>query len=400
MGFTVIDIGICPTPVFYFSLFKSRAHSGFIITASHNPQEYNGFKICYQRQSVWGDELQNIRMLYEKKEFAPPSYLRGGLEIVDMNSAYITWIVSHFDHLKNISPACAIDCGNGTAGVIIPHLVAHMGWNNITVMYPEIDGTFPHHEADPTVMNNMQDLASMVATNRCELGIGFDGDCDRMGALDHRGNLIAGDILLGLFAHALLEQKPGAGIVCDIKSSQAVIDSLTSKSAHVYIAPAGHSRIKNALIRHKALLAGELSCHFFFNDRYFGYEDGLYAMMRLIEIIIDRKSTLYELLKPLPTKVASHEIRLSCQEEQKAIIINHVEKYFAAQSCLKMITIDGVRVHMQSGWGLARYSNTQPVISLRFEADTEEDLRHVKRTFAGALEKYFDFTLLQSQIGF
>jgi len=263
-----------------------------------------------------------------------------------------------------------------------------MGWKNIKILYEKVDGTFPHHEADPTKDANMADVKRSIESEKYDLGIGFDGDCDRMAPMTSDGRLILGDELLSLFSKQVIEKNPGASVVFDIKASQGLTETLHAIGAQPIMAPSGHSHIKDTLRKYKALLAGELSCHFFFADRYFGYDDGIYAMMRLFEIMVRSKKTLQELLADFPQKVSSPEFRLKCKEQDKAKIVRAVIEHMKKYKSVDLITIDGVRAQTSDGWGLVRASNTQPVISLRFESDTPEGLKKIKDMFVEVLKKY------------
>ena len=279
-------------------------------------------------------------------------------------------------------------------------LIELMGWQNATLLFDEVDGTFPNHEPDPTVGEHMHVMAQMLQDNQqYHVGIGLDGDCDRMDPMTKEGLVVPGDHLLALFAQDVAKAHPGATVVCDIKSSGSLIDVLNALGAKACVAPSGHSHIKSAMKEHKALLAGELSCHFFFHDRYFGYDDGIYAGLRLIEILHASGKTLTQLLAQIPQKVSSPEIRIACKNDSdKQGIVSDVKKIFAARSDLELITIDGIRAHMSYGWGLLRASNTQPVICLRFESDDSAGLDRVKNDFYQLLLPYFDEQFLRSKI--
>jgi len=282
---------------------------------------------------------------------------------------------------------------------VIPKLIERMNWKNISLLFEEIDGTFPNHEADPTVPANMQEVIKQLKDNpELEIGIGFDGDCDRMCPIIKEGEIVAGDKLLSIYAKQVLQDNPGATVVFDIKSSQGLIDQLKKMGAKDIIAPSGHSLIKDAMLRNKALIAGELSCHFFFKHRYFGYDDGIYAMMRLFEILHQTDESLETLLRTFPPKVSSPEYRVKCKEEDKEKIVESVKNHFIKKTDAKAITIDGIRAQFEYGWGLARTSNTQPVISLRFESDTEEGLKKIKNEFANALLPYFEGSFLKKEL--
>lgn len=396
-GLNVIDIGLCPTPSLYFAVKTYDIPTGLIVTASHNPKEYNGIKMW----GVWGGQIQEIKKIYESRQFIDNASIKGLVEQCDIITPYITFLTSHFAHLKNNKIHAIIDCGNGSAGTVMPKLVSAMGWDNVQLLYPEVDGDFPNHEADPTVPENMRDVYQALTENPLlEVGLGLDGDCDRMNPMTRTGELVAGDKLLALYAQKTLQDFPGASIVFDIKSSGSLIDLLTRWGAKPCISPSGHSLIKESMAQHNAKLAGELSCHFFFNDRYFGYDDGIYAMFRLFELLAESGKTLEQMLTIVPHKELSPEIRIKCTSDfEKVTIVAHAKKIFAARKDANMLTIDGIRVNLSYGWGLLRASNTQPVICLRFESDSREGLQQVKQDFYQTLQPYFDEKKLKECIG-
>ena len=391
MGYNVADIGICPTPVMYFALHNVPCQAGLQITASHNPKEYNGIKMCSGKRSLLGSEIQHIRKLYEARHFDTPGYRRGKMGGVEMNINYIAWLTNHFAHLKGLRLDAIIDCGNGATGTILPKLVADMGFKGTRLLHTELDGTFPNHDPDPTDDANMHGMAEIMDEEpQYKLGIGFDGDGDRMAPMNSMGFMVPGDKLLAIFSKPIAEQNKGAAIVYDIKSSSGLSERLKQWGANPCISPSGHSMIKQNMNQHKALLAGELSCHFFFGDRYFGYDDGIYAFLRLIEIIHNSDQTLDELAKDFPRKVSSPEFRIPCNEQDKKAIIETAKQFFSERKDATLITIDGVRAQLPYGWGLARASNTQPVICLRFESESEEGLDQVKGDFAQALKDHYN----------
>lgn len=401
MGIDVIDIGLVPTPVFYFSLFQSKATSGFIITASHNPKEYNGMKICLDKKSVWGKQIQQIRTICENKNFYSNSKNEiGSVSNYEIIPEYLNWLEEHFEHLKNMDIHAIVDCANGTAGTVFPQLIEKMNWKNVKLLFETVDGTFPNHEADPTSYKNMIDVTNELKNNsKLEIGLGLDGDCDRMNPMTKDGFLVPGDQLLAVFAQKILQNHPGAPIVFDIKASSGLTEYLKSLGAKDIISPSGHSIIKDALLKNNALLAGELSCHFFFNDRYFGYDDGIYAALRLFEIIKESGQPLDKLIKIFPKKISSPEIRIECLEADKTKIVEDVKKYFTSRKDTESITIDGIRAQTPYGWGLVRASNTQPVICLRFESDSEEGIKKIKEDFCSALKQNFDEKELKEKVG-
>ncbi len=398
LGFDVIDIDVVPTPTLYFAVKTLPEAHGLQITASHNPKEYNGIKIW----GAWGAHIQDIRQIFESKKFLTPLKDSCGRVIQhDALTEYIAYLVDHFSDLKNKTINAVIDCGNAPGGLVFPRLVKAMGWKNVQLLFTELDGTFPNHEADPTVAENMTFVQQALTDNSSlQVGIGLDGDCDRMSPMTKSGVLVAGDKLLALFAQDVLQQSPHAAIVCDIKSSSSLFELLTTWKATYHLSPSGHSLIKEAMITHEALLAGELSCHFFFKDRYFGYDDGIYAGCRLLDILDKTQKSLESLLSIFPHKESSPEIRIGCRnEEEKGIIVNAVRKIFVDRKDAEIISIDGIRAEMSYGWGLVRASNTQPVVSLRFESNSPEGLIRVKNDFYDILVPFFNPAELKEKIG-
>jgi len=396
LGFDVVDIGICPTPTVYFAVHHLKTPTALIITASHNPKEYNGIKMW----GVWGSQIQAIKKIYEEKTFASIATTKGNYTTAPTLNDYIDYLVNHFAHLKDLPIRAIVDCGNGTGGTVMPELIKRMNWPNVKLLFETVDGTFPYHEADPTVPENMTYVKEALEQDpMLEVGLGLDGDCDRMNPMTASGLLVPGDHMLALYAQQILLNHPGAKVVCDIKSSGGLIDLMAQLGGKAILAPSGYSFIKQAMAQHGALLGGELSCHFTFNDRYLGYDDGIYAGLRTIEILHQTGKSLDELLTIIPHKISSPEIRLACSSDaQKATIVTHVTGILAARTDLDLITIDGIRAQMSYGWGLVRASNTQPVICLRFESDTTAGLTRIKEEFFQALTPFFDNDLLRRKI--
>ena len=388
-GLQVLFIGVCPTPVVYFSLHTLPVDAGIIITASHNGPEYNGIKICLGKDSVWGRDIDLIRDLYKSKSQITATHT-GTYADYPMIDRYVNWLANNFIPLQGMTMSAVIDCGNGAAGTVLPQLIELMEWKNVQLLYPEVDGTYPHHQADPVVEENMRDVRAILTTTDIQVGIGLDGDCDRMAPMTKSGVLVPGDIVLALFSEPVVTQNPGAAVVFDIKCSQVVPALLTEWGARPHVSPSGHSIIKSEIKKHHALLAGELSCHFFFNDRYFGYDDGIYALLRLFEILVTSGQTLDQLIARFPKTYITPEIRIPCSEEKKHEIIQAAKNIFAARPDVDLVTIDGVRVTTTYGWGIVRASNTQSVICVRCEASTQEGLARIKEDFHAALLPYFD----------
>jgi len=384
-GINVLFLGICPSPALYFALYTQPVDGGLMITASHNTKEYNGIKVCLGTESVWGKELQIIKQLYKEKKHVDAPHI-GTIRNFPIIPLYLDYLREQFADLNSFDQKVIIDCGNGAAGTVLPQLIEQMNWKNITLLYPEVDGTYPNHEADPTVAKNMQEVKRLLQTTDAAFGVGLDGDCDRMAVMKKDGTLIPGDQLLAVFAQYLLKEHPNAGVVFDIKSSSGLTELLEQWGAQPIMSPSGHSIIKDMMRKHNALLGGELSCHFFFKDRSFGYDDGIYAMLRFFEIVQQTGKSPVELIAIFPPKYSSPEFRLACPEEKKNLIVERLKEYFFRQKDGRIITIDGIRVTFPFGWGIVRASNTQAALSMRFESDSKEGLKKVMNRFETALE--------------
>jgi phosphomannomutase/phosphoglucomutase len=397
-GFDVKFLGTCTTPALYFCLHTTDAQAGIMITASHNPKEYNGFKICLGKESVSGKSIREIRKLYKANAHHTAQH-KGSLSEAPIHASYITWLVEHFSHLKNLDVPVILDCGNGAAGSIIPDLVKAFNWQQTKILYADIDGNYPHHEADPTIEKNMKDLQKELAHGSYMFGLGFDGDADRVGAMTREGYLIPGDRLLALLARPIIQAHPGATVICDVTSSSALLQVINAWQGRCLMVPTGHANIKSAMHREHALIGGELSCHFTFADRYFGFDDGIYAALRLIEYIHTHQQSLTELVDLFPEVYSSPSIRIPCDCTHVPAMIETIKKHYQDKPDANLITIDGVRVTTPYGWGLIRASNTQPVISLRFESNTPQDLTAIKTEFASLLSPYFDRNTLVTYLG-
>ena len=368
-----------------------------MITASHNPKEYNGIKLRLKDRTLWGEQLQEIRYMHKEK-LRVEATERGKETSHPIIDEYILYLADHFKHLKGMPFSAVIDCANGAGAMVMPKLVETMQWPNVQLLYCDVDGTFPNHEADPVVEENMADVKKALASTDASVGLGLDGDCDRMAPMTKSGLLVPGDMLLAVFAQPIIKDNPGMTVVFDIKASSGLIEILEEWGARPVMTPSGHAIISENMKKHKALLAGELSCHFFFADRYFGYDDGIYAALRLFELLNATGKSLQELIRVFPKKFSSREYRIECNEEEKFAIVEHVKKVFEQRREAKLITVDGVRAAMPYGWGLARASNTQPALSIRFEGNSEQGLQQVKEDFYQALRPYFDGKWLQEQL--
>lgn len=388
-GLDVISIGVCPTPVMYFSVHTLPVQAGLMITASHNTKEYNGIKICLGTASVWGEQIQEIKRIYKEKHVIKRNG-QGSQREYDVITDYITWLVHHFQDLISYDISVIFDCAHGAAGTVMPRLIEAMKWPNAQLLFERVDGEFPAHEADPTAEKNMQDLKKKVISSGADLGIGFDGDCDRMAPVTATGKLVLGDLLLALFAQAFLKKNPGARIVFDIKCSSGLIKMIQASGGIPCMSATGHSIIKNRMKQEGSLLGGELSCHFFFADEYFGYDDGIYAALRLLRLLKKSSVSLDTLISQIPHSFSTPEIRIECPNTNTQMIIEKVKQAFMGQPGVELTTLDGVRVSKPYGWGLVRASHTQPAISLRFESDSQEGLRHIQDDFLNILQDYVD----------
>ncbi|MDZ4151668.1 hypothetical protein, partial [Methylicorpusculum sp.] len=333
-GLDVTFLGVCPSPALYFALHTLPVHAGIMITASHNPKEYNGFKICLGTDSVSGEDIAVIKDLFKAGAHRTSINKKGTYKEYAIIEPYVTMLVEKFPHLRGMQIPAVIDCGNGVAGTVLPELVKRMGWREVQLLYPEVDGTYPHHEADPTVAANMVDVKKLLATTPSVVGLGLDGDADRMAAMTKEGELVVGDRLLALFAQHIAHDNPGAAVVFDVNASMALIETLKKIGLRGCMASVGFPLVKAQAKKENALLAGELSCHFLFKDRYFGYDDGIYSALRLFEILVTTGKTLTELLTSLPSTVSTPAIRMVCKEEDKNKIVKAVQEYLACKQGL------------------------------------------------------------------
>jgi len=371
-GIDVVDIGACPTPVLYFSQFHLDVQGGVMITASHNPSEYNGFKLCEEKGSLFGAQIQEVRAAIERGESD-----RGTGQITQVAgflSVYADDLVKRFGRLA--TRKVVVDCGNAAAALIAPQILTRIGCEVIP-LYCEPDGRFPNHHPDPTVPANLVDLIAEVKRHRADVGIAFDGDGDRLGVVDETGEILWGDLLTLLFATQILSTHPGATILSEVKASQVLYDEVARLGGRAIMWKAGHSLIKQKMRETGALLAGEVSGHFFFADRYFGYDDAVYAACRLMEILSQNVRPLSAHLSHLPKGHMTPEIRVDCPDALKFKLVEHCRAHFSSR--YKTIDIDGVRILFNGGWGLIRASNTQPALVLRCEADTATGLKEILR---------------------
>lgn len=369
-GCDVVDIGVCSTPVAYFSIRHLKKEGNVMVTASHNPREYNGFKICSGYDSVYGKQIKEILHIIEEKKFQEGE---GIIETYDILSPYIDFVIKNINITKPLK--VGIDAGNGTAGITALPILKGLGCQ-VFDLYCDMDGRFPNHEADPTVLKNMEDLIALVREKKLDIGIGYDGDGDRIGVVDEKGNIVFGDKLMIIFAREILSRKPGSTFISEVKCSKTMYDDIEKHGGRAIMWKTGHSLIKQKMKEEKAEMAGEMSGHMFFADRYFGYDDAVYASCRLLEIIADTGKTISDLLSDVPKTYTTPEIRVECPDDKKFDVVQKATEYFRER--YDVIDIDGARVLFDDGWGLVRASNTQPALVLRFEAMSEERLKEIR----------------------
>lgn len=410
-GVHVIDVGVCPTPLLYFSLYNINVEGGVMITGSHNPPEFNGFKLCVGKEALYGENIQEIRRIIEREE--PVFDATIGTRFIDkveyseIVPFYLAYLREQFVFpYQVIKPPIrvVVDSGNGTAGVIAPAILREMGCEVIE-LYSKPDGRFPNHHPDPTIPKNLEDLIKSVKEKGADLGVAYDGDADRIGIVDEKGDIIWGDRLMIIYAREILKEWPGAKVVSEVKASQVLYDEIAKSGGHPIMWKAGHSLIKAKMREEEAVLGGEVSGHIFFADRFYGYDDAIYATCRLVEILKrervagsseeaagekkEARMGVSFLLEDIPVTYTTPEIRVSCPDEKKFHVVEKIQEIFSSNllpvtsyqlPIRNVITVDGVRVVFEHGWGLIRPSNTQPVLVLRFEADSEERLSEI-RTF-------------------
>jgi phosphomannomutase/phosphoglucomutase len=376
-GLNVFDLGVCPTPLTYFSAFHYDVAGTIMVTGSHNPPEYNGFKIGLDRKTIFGEAIQNLRNLVERSvrgDF-PISKNRGNTTLVPIIEPYLKWVT------QNAKPnlekkRVVIDAGNGTAGNVAPLLLRALG-AEVIELYCELDGSFPNHHPDPTVHENLEDLIQKVRETGADFGLAFDGDSDRLGVVDEKGRPFFGDELMVVFSRALLQERPGTTIISEVKSSNRLFDDIHARGGKPLMWKTGHSIIKAKMKETGALLAGEMSGHIFFADRYFGFDDGIYAALRFYEIAAQSPAAVSTFIRGLPDAVATPELRLDCPDEKKFLVVERARTILGQRYPIS--TVDGVRVDFGGAWGLVRASNTQPVLVLRFEAPNERRLLEIRR---------------------
>jgi len=370
-GCNIIDIGTVPIPALYFSIIHFRASGGAMITGSHLTKEFNGFKLSASSKALtlYGKQIAKLREMIAKQDFENGD---GSLQKKDVLEAYINAITERIHLEREVS--VVVDCGNGCSSLVVEELFKRIGCK-AKLLYCSLDSRFPNHQPDPTKVENMQDLINAVKEHNADLGVAFDGDSDRIGAVDEKGNIIWGDYLLALFSAELLKRKPKAKIVFEVKCSQALPEVIEKCGGIPIMYKTGHSLIKQKMVEENALLAGEMSGHMFFRDNYFGFDDALFAASRLCELVSKSDKKLSELLAEMPKYYATPELRISCSEQEKWRIVERAKQHFSKR--YKAITIDGIRVLLEDGWFLIRASNTSAKIIVRAEAKSEQRLKEI-----------------------
>jgi phosphomannomutase/phosphoglucomutase len=395
-GINVYDIGLCPTPLQYFSLYHLSLDGGIMVTGSHNPPEYNGFKLSVGKETIFGEKIQEIKEIIQENAWVGNA-AEGAVASYDILAAYKSFMLKRFSYLSDKryrTVKIVVDAGNGTGGIVAPGILEAMGCEVIP-LYCEPDGRFPNHHPDPTVVEYIQDLIKMTKDKRADVGVGYDGDTDRIGVVGNSGDIVWGDQIMIVLSREILKKQPGAVIIGDVKCSQLMFDDIEKHGGKPVMWKTGHSLVKDKMRKEKAPLAGEFSGHIFIGDDYFGYDDAMYTTFRLIEVMKTSGLGIHELLSDIPRMFFTPEIRKECREDQKKRIVeelvNRCEEYASSGNgpvpIKKLYTIDGVRVVFEKGWGLVRSSNTQPVIVMRFEAEDEMSLNEYRTFLEDEMEK-------------
>ncbi len=370
-GCDAVLIGMVPTPVLYHTVFTKPVDGGVMITGSHNPPDHNGFKICLGKSTLFGSQIQEIKEIALSGVFSSGD---GSVHTIEVLDDYIADIVSKID-LGSRKLKAVIDGGNGMGGVTGVPVYEQLGIDLIK-LFTEPDSDFPNHHPDPTVTENLQDTIRAVRESGADTGIAFDGDGDRIGVVDENGRIIWGDELMVLLSRTILIDRPGSTIIAEVKCSQNLFDDIKKHGGVPIMWKAGHSLIKAKMKETNAVLAGEMSGHIFFADRFYGFDDATYAGARVLEILSKTDKKLSELLGDLPETFSTPELRVDCSDDTKFDVVARVADHFAKTN--EVITIDGARIIFEHGWGLVRASNTQAILVLRFEADSDEHLAEIR----------------------
>ncbi|MBH68347.1 MAG: phosphomannomutase [Rhodospirillaceae bacterium] len=380
-GLTVYRIGLCATPQLYFAVHHLKSDGGVMVTGSHNPPEYNGFKMMLGTAPFYGQDIKDMALLASTENYTSGT----GAEVqIDVLDDYLKRLIYDLEIDRELS--IVWDCGNGVAGPVVKNLCQTIPGKH-EILFSDVDGDFPNHHPDPTIDDNLETLLTTVGEKNADLGIAFDGDGDRIGVVDNNKNIIWGDQLLAILAEDVLRHDPGATIIADVKASQTLFDRISQLGGIPLMWKTGHSLIKNKMRETRAPLAGEMSGHIFFKDKYFGFDDAIYAALRLIELVSKRREKLSDIRSNLPYAVNTPELRFPCDETLKFSIIDKVKSIVGNWSDHKVSDIDGVRVTTENGWWLIRASNTQAVLVARCEANSEKNLKLLKDQLKNVLKK-------------
>jgi phosphomannomutase/phosphoglucomutase len=379
-GCDAVIVGRVPTPVLYHSVFTQEVDGGVMITGSHNPSNHNGFKISLGKQTLFGEQIQEIKRILLSGEFEKGI---GTVEQIDVLQYYIDDITSKIS-MGGRKLRVVVDAGNGMGGVTAVPVFSRLGCDLIE-LFTEPDSRFPNHHPDPTVEENLQDAVDAVIEHAADLAIAFDGDGDRIGVVENTGRIIWGDELMILLSREILKENPGATIIGEVKCSSRLYDDISARGGNPVMWKAGHSLIKSKMKETGAALAGEMSGHIFFADRFYGFDDATYAGARLLEILSSTDMKLSDLLADLPPSHFTPELRVPCSEERKFDVVREIAEIFSKTN--EVITIDGARIVFDDGWGLVRASNTQAILVLRFEANSPESLERIRNIVEGELNR-------------
>lgn len=379
-GCDAIDLGTIPTPLLYFAIFHKKMDAGVMITGSHNPPEYNGFKIMVGEETLYGPTIQDILRIIQTDAFIQGE--AGSKKSYDIRPEYEEYVIHNINLSRPLT--VVVDAGNGTGGVTAVPIFRKLGCSVIP-LFCEMDGTFPNHHPDPTLPEALQTLIAKVKESRADAGLAYDGDADRIGVIDDKGNIIWGDQLMIIFSRDILPSHPGAAVISEVKASQLLYDEIEKLGGRPIMWKTGHSLIKKKIKEENALIAGEMSGHIFFADKYFGFDDAIYSSARLLEILSRSEKKLSEMLDDLPRTFSTPEIRIYASDAVKFKIVDEVKKELAQK--YPIVDIDGVRAQFPKGWGLVRASNTQDVLVLRFEAETEKDLQAIRTEVEKTVER-------------
>jgi len=378
-GCNVFDLGTVPTPLLYFSIYFKNYEAVVMITGSHNPPEYNGFKMMLGKDTLFGDDIQDIYTLIHSGQFVEEE--GASVRTYDITPEYEEYVLNNISLQKKLK--IVVDAGNGTAGVVAVPIFKKLGCDVIDI-YCDVDGNFPNHHPDPTLPEALEDLIQKVAEEKADLGFAYDGDGDRIGVIDNLGQIIWGDKLLIVFARDILSRHPGAAIISEVKASKLLYDEIEKLGGRPIMWKTGHSFIKKKIKEENALLAGEMSGHIFFADRFFGFDDAIYSSARLLELLSHSEKDLSQHFADLPKTYSTPEIRIYASDQVKFTIVDEVKKELAQK--YPIIDIDGVRAIYPNGWALVRPSNTQEILVLRFEADSETALQAIRSEVEKTIE--------------